>query len=345
MAVSANNTIQLLTWDTGVVVYDPEFDTYFPTAINIYDSDGGSYSIPFDHNLSPNLVGSVEGGILVIREPTQGWYMQVTDSYYPPGEIGVVDAILCSQYLGGFSYPVTGVTFWNSICLGTYDDYIVTANIDEASASVSITYYDIFGKSPPITRPVFYYDATTVYVEVSNITSYGGVPSAVIIVSTSNGSYPIGAIELCPLVAPEEVRVISTYTRLDFSDGTTVGQYFTLEFDGTYYYADVYNLGLYRTKAIGTPWEMLPYTATSADTWVSPDSTGDGVNNYNLLYAAGDVALWEEIPNAGGLSTLVSADALGNTRYRTSFATYTYLQAYATNTPLFWGGNSVLLER
>jgi hypothetical protein len=348
MAASANNTIRLLTWDTHTAIYDPASSRAFPTSINIYDSDGGSYSIPFDHNIDPNTGNYVfEGSPFGVGTTTQGWYLQATDIYYPPGGIDSVDAVLCSQYLGGFAYPVTDIDVWNSVLVGTYGNYIVTAGNNPHSGSVSLTYYDIFGKLAPITRPVFYYDADTVSAEVSDITSSGGIPSVVIIISGGGElPHPIGAVELCPLVAPEEVRVVSTYTRLNFSADSADSLYFILSFDGTYYYANVFGGGLYRAKALGTPWEKLPDGVSPLDAWVIPDDTTiDGLVSYNLLYAAGDVALWEEIPGAGGTSYLVSADAAGNTRYVTSFAAYTYLQAYATNTPLFWGGNSVLLER
>jgi hypothetical protein len=273
--------------------------------------------------------------------------LQATDIYYPPGGISSVDAVLCSQYLGGFSYPVTDIDVWNSTLVGTYGNYIVTAYNNEASGSVSLTYCDIFGKLAPITRPVFYYDTTIVSVEVSDIATYGGVPSVVIIVSDAIGGFLLGALELCPLVAPEAVLATSTYTYIDtmLPDGTM--PYARIEFDGTHYYMYYgYSNEVYRTKALGTPWERLPDGVSSSDTWVIPDDTTiDGLVSYNLLYAAGDVALWEEIPGSGGTSYLVSADAAGNTRYVTSFAAHTYLQVYATNTPLFWGGNSVLLER
>jgi hypothetical protein len=347
MTASATNTIQLVTWDNDTAIYDPASSRAFPPSMTIYDSDGGSYSIPFDHNIDPTTGNYVfEGSPFIIGTTTQGWYLQATDIYYPPGGIYSVDAVLCSQYLGGFSYPVTDIDVWNSTLVGTYGNYVVTAYTDEVRGSVSLTYHDIFGKLAPITRPVFYYDIAVVTVEVSDIATYGGVPSVVISVSSAIGGFLLGALELCPLVAPDAVLATSTYTHIDntLPDGTL--PYANIEFDGTYYYMYyTYPNEVHRTKALGTPWEMLPYTAAPADAWVSPGSTTDALSYYNLLYAAGDVALWEEIPSAGGPSTLVSADALGNTRYRTSFASYTYLQAYATNTPLFWGGNSVLLER
>jgi hypothetical protein len=354
MTASANNTIQLLTWDTDGAIYDPVRNGYFPTSATIYDSDGGSYSIPFDHNINPNTGNNVfAGGPFMVGTTTQGWYLQATDIYYPPGGVEAVDAVLCSQYLGGFAYPVTDIDVWNSVLVGTYGNYIVTAGNDPHSGSVSLTYYDIFGKLAPITRPVFYYDAATVSAEVSDITSSGGIPSVVITIISGAGErpYPIGAVELCPLVAPEEVRAVSTYTRLNFSadsdypDDPDFVPYFILAFYGTYYYANVFGVGLYRAKALGALWEKLPDGASPLDAWVSPGVVLGGSSSYQLRYAAGDVALWEEQPSSGTTSYLVSADALGNTRYRTSFAAYTHLQVYATNTPLFWGGNSVLLER